>query len=327
MAFLKRLKAREQKRYSRHVTKRRHKRPSIRPRQVVTVLLCGLAGVILALVLGNILQARSNTLHSGDGDKDWMQDASISPLLPSNAPDIRAVAISPEGNVGDILLAGQHGGVILPLCDGNGTPLYASAMGEEAGLPVAADAPSLSKDIARISGRNLNVTVVYTLSCFTASDAATAAYRRGLDLALLRECAEAAPDDILILGLPYGSNAADRQAMDFLTDLNALLTDLPERPSIGVALPPAAYERSSNADEETNQTLYAGNLSPARLRTVCDYLAMDLRSMSAEEIGILLPDIQYAYVRHSLRLLISSRDRNAVNAALDYGYERVFEME
>ena len=326
MAFLKRLKAREQKRYSRRVTKRRNKRASIRPRQVVTVILCGLAGVILALVLGNILQARSDALHSGDADKDWMQDASVSPLLPPSVPDIRAVAIFPEGNVGDILIAGNHGGVILPLCDGNGTPQYASTVGTKAGLPVAADAPSLSKDIARISGRNLNVTVVYTLSCFTASDAATAAYGRGLDLALLRECAEASPDDILLLGLPYGTDAADRQALDFLTDLNALLSDLPERPAIGVALPPAAYAQSAEAEEGT-QTPYAGSLSPARLRTACDYLAMDLRSLSEEEIGSLLPDIQYAYVRHSLRLLINVRNRSAVDAALDHGFERVFEME
>ena len=326
MAFRKRRETRAQRRYTRRATKKRGVGASVRPRQIIFVILCGLFGVILALALGNLLQARSNALQNENALQEGLPDATMPNHPPTSLPDIRAVAISPEGNVGDILIAGNHGGVILPLCDGNGTPQYASAVGTKAGLPVAADAPSLSKDIARISGRNLNVTVVYTLSCFTASDAATAAYGRGLDLALLRECAEASPDDILLLGLPYGTDTADRQALDFLTDLNALLSDLPERPAIGVALPPAAYAQSVEAEEGT-QTPYAGSLSPARLRTACDYLAMDLRSLSAEEIGSLLPDIQYAYVRHSLRLLINVRNRGAVDAALDYGFERVFEME
>ncbi len=327
MAIRKRQESREQKRYTRRATKKRASGSSVRPWQILTVILCGAAGIVLALVLGNFLQARSDALREEDSRNDWTADTSIPALAPVEVPDIRAVAIQPEGNVGDILIAGKHGGVILPLCIETGIPRYASAVGEAAGLSSDPNAPSLADDIARVSRRGLNVTVVYALTCFTAPDTATAAYRRGLDLALLRECAEARPDDILLLGLPCGSDDADRQALAFLGELNALLADLPARPAIGAALPPSAFAENSTASEEETQPLYAGNLSPARLRMSCDYIAMDLRSMSAVGIGTLLPHIQFAYARYSLRLLVNIHDREAVEAPLSHGFERVFEME
>ena len=96
-----------------------------------------------------------------------------------------------------------------------------------------------------------------------------------------------------------------------------------------MALPPSAFAaRSDSGDEtDTDTPLYAGTLSPARLLTFCDYLAMDLRAMSAVGVTTLLPDIRYAYTRYSLRLLVNVTDREAVDTALDAGYGRVFEMD
>jgi hypothetical protein len=171
--------------------------------------------------------------------------------------------------------------------------------------------------------------VVYAVTCFSVADTAETTFRRGLDLALLRECAEARPNDILLLGLPAGNDVSDRRAVEFLQELNALLSELPSRPAIGVALPPSAFAtRSDSGDEtDTDTPLYAGTLSPARLLTYCDYLAMDLRAMSAVGVTTLLPNIRYAYTRYSLRLLVNQTDREAVDATLGAGYGRVFEME
>lgn len=327
---------RDRQRYARGSTKKRARfKANIRPWQIIVPILCGLVGIVLALVLGNHLKAQSDAYREEQAENDWTVDGNIAPSAPVKVPDIRAAEIKPEGNVGDILIAGKHGGVILPLCDGTGTPLYASAVAAEAGMPVASDAPSLAEDVARISKRGLNVTCVYTLTCFTAADPAVAAYRRGLDLALLREFASARPDDILLLGLPSGHDTADKRAVDFLNELDALLADLPARPAIGAALPPSAFateEQTSNGataeDGNTTQApLYAGNISPARILAACDYLAMDLRSMSAVGVDTLLPHIQFAYVRHSLRLLVNQHDRDGVERVLDRGFERVFEME
>ena len=325
MPLRKKKEPRDSQHYARGSTKKRTRRKKfIRPWQILVPTLSGLLAIALALVLGNYLQAKSDEYRE-QGDGDWLTPDETVESLPVPVPDIRAISISPEGNVGDILIEGNHGGVILPLCDSTGIPLYASKVASAAGMAVSPSAPSLTDDVARISRRELNVTVVYTVTCFSTPDAAVSTYRRGLDLALLRECAEARPGDILILGLPSGSDAADRQAMEFLSELDALLADLPAAPAIGVSLPPSAFA-SDSADKTADTPLYAGNLSPARLLTYCDYVAMDLRSTSAVGIATLLPDIRYAYTRYSLRLLINIDDQVAVSNTVEKGFDRVFEM-
>lgn len=287
-----------------------------------------MAGIVLALILGNHLQRKSDEYRDEAAQSDWLTAETLPESIPVIVPDIRAVRIKPEGNVGDILIAGKHGGVILPLCDDGGIPLYSSKVAAAAGMAVGSSSPSLTDDVARVSKRGLNVTVVYSVTCFSTPDPAVAAYRRGLDLALLRECAEARPGDILLLGLPYGNDANDRRAVEFLTELEALLTDLPAAPAVGVALPPSAFTAQGGTAETSEGTpLYAGTYSPARLLSYCDYIAMDLRAMSAVGVSTILPEIRYAYTRYSLRLLVNVSDRDAVNAALDAGYERVFEMD
>ncbi len=345
MPLRKRKEPRNSQRISRGSTKKRGRlKGVIRPWQIVTLVLCALTGVVLALVWGNHLKAKSDAYRDEQALGDRTVDNSITSPIPVDVPDIRAVEIQPEGNVGDILIAGKAGGVILPLCGGDGVPLYASRVGTAAGMVVAPNAPSLSDDIARISRRGLNVTVVYTVTCFSTPNTAEATFRQGLDLALLRECAEARPNDILLLGLPSGNDGSDRRAVEFLNELNTLLADLPARPAVGVALPPSAFASdtltrgdgftqgnvSAEADtalETAERPLYAGEISPARILSACDYLAMDLRSMSAVGVSTLLPDIQFPYVRYSLRLLVNIHDRDAVENALKRGYGRVFEME
>ena len=329
MPLRKRKEPRESQHFARGSTKKRSRpKGSIRPWQILVPLLCGLTGIILALALGNYLQKRSDAYRDEVAQNDWLVGESLPESVPVTVPDIRAVRIKPEGNVGDILIAGKHGGVILPLCDEGGIPLYASKVASAAGMAVSSSAPSLADDIARVSKRGLNVTVVYTVTCFSTPDTAVAAYRRGLDLALLRECAEARPGDIILLGLPSGSDANDRRAVEFLTELKSLLSDLPGAPAVGVALPPSAFAVQNSTTETNEDTpLYAGTLSPARVLAFCDYVAMDLRAMSAVGVSTLLPDIRYAYTRYSLRLLVNVGDKDAVNATLDAGFERVFEMD
>ena len=329
MPFRKRREPRDSQHYARGSTKKRTRsRITVRPWQILVPVLCGLTGIVLALALGNHMQKKSNDYHDELAQNDWLAGETLPESIPVAVPDIRAVRIKPEGNVGDILLAGKHDGVILPLCDDGGIPLYASKVASAAGMAVSSSAPSLTDDIARVSKRGLNVTVVYTVTCFSSPDTAVAAYRRGLDLALLRECAEARPHDILLLGLPSGSDANDRRAVEFLTELEAMLSDLPAAPAIGVALPPSAFAVQNSTTETNEDTpLYAGTLSPARVLAFCDYVAMDLRAVSAVGVSTLLPDIRYAYTRYSLRLLVNVGDRDAVNATLDAGFERVFEMD
>lgn len=341
MPIRKRKESREQRRLARGSMKQGTvlRRPA-HPGRILAIVLAVLSVVTAALLTGGYLKARSDAFRQDRENGNWTLEENVTPQNPVSVPDIRAVSIRPEGNVGDILIAGEHGGIILPLQDGDGTLLYASDVAAAAHLPLASSPVDLSADVARVQKRELNVTCAITLTCFTEADPSLRVFRRGLELALLREYAEAGMDDLLLMGLPAGNRTADRQTMEFLQELRTLLADLSSPPAIGVALPGTAFATDETytppadptADEiagipEGTAPLYAGNITPARLRTACDYIALDLRDKSPDEAAAILPHIRYAYVRHSLRLLIDRTDTATLEDVLSHGFSRVFEMD
>lgn len=329
MAVKRKREARVERRYARSATKKGWvlRRPA-HPGRILAILLAILLVSALALVWGSYLKAEADARAAAAERGEWTLDAETATPIPVDVPDIRAVSIRPQGNVGDILIAGNHGGVILPLGSANSPLGYLSSVAAEAGIPVSAEAVSLSEDVARVQKRDLNVTCSFTVTCFAETDPALRAYRRGLELALLREYAAAGMDDLLLLGLPGGDEALDELTVVFLTELKALLSDLESPPAVGVAIAPACFEAKDSPETETGTPpLYAGNLTPTRILHACDYIAMDLRDCDAEEVASILPRISYAYVRYSLRLLLNQQIPVAVEDALSHGFERIFEMD
>ncbi len=291
--------------------------------------------IVAALLLGSFLKARSDAYRQDKEEGNWTLDEGIATPTPTTVPDIRAKQITPGESVSGL----KHGGVILPLVGSDGSLLFASSVAEKAGLPMTAEPSSLKTETLRLQNRDLNVTVTFEVTCLAEPDSATAAYLRGLELALLREYAEAGMDDILLTGLPAGNDAADRKTVAFLQELRALLSDLADPPAVGVALPVTAFATDDTytppIDPEDDEMagipegeapLYAGNITPSRIRNACDYLAMDLRGHTADEVADILPHIRYVYVRHSLRLLVDRASSATVDDVLSHGFERVFEM-
>ena len=317
-------RSRDERRYARSATKKGWvmRRPA-HLGQILAITVGGVLVVVLALVWGSYLKTEADRREAAAERGEWTLDPETATPIPVEVPAIRAVEIYPEGNVGDILIAGNHGGVILPLGRADAPLPYRSDVASEAGLPSAAEAVSLPDDVARVAKRGLNVTCVYTVTCFEETDPALRAYRRGLELALLRDYAEAGMHDLLLLGLPAGDEASDREAAVFVSDLKQLMVGLENPPAVGVALAVSCFA-SEDADGEGP---VAGSLTPARILGVCDYVAMDLRSHTAEDTAALLPRLSYAYVRYSLRLLMNVRDSAAVEDALSHGFERVFELQ
>lgn len=341
MPIRKKKEAREQRRISRRSMKQGAvlRRPAHVGR-ILAILLAVLAVIAAALVTGTYLAAKSEAYRQDLANGNWTLEEETNPGHPASVPSIRAVAIRPEGNVGDILIAGKHGGIILPLQDSEGTLLYTSSVAAAAGLALGADPVDLAADVARVQKRGLNVTCTMTVTCLSEPDPALRVYRRGLELALLREYAAAGMDDLLLFGLPAGTEADDRASVAFLHELGGLLKELEEPPAVGVALPPEAYatdrtytppiDPSADAAAGIPQgtaPLYAGNLTPARLGTACAYLAMDLRAKTPAEVAAILPHIRYAYTRHALRLLVDKTDTETLEDALSHGFTRIFEME
>ncbi len=320
MALRKKRESRAQRRYTRSSTKKGT--VLRRPAHLGKILCCAAAAVAvvaLALVWGSYLKAESDAYHAAAERGEWTLDTGIASLdPPASVPDGCALAIKPEGNVGDILLTGSHNGVIMTLTSADGLLPYASEIGRTAGLSEAPEAVSLAQDVARVKNRGLRVICAFTVTCLDAEDPAVRAYRRGLELALLREYAAAGMDELLLRGLPAGNDEADRLAMEFLRDLRALLADLPSPPAVGVALSPACFRSGET---------YAGNITPARILSACDSIAMDLCAMTADKVSALLPEINYAYVRYSLRLLTDKNTPAIAADAISHGFTRVFEID
>lgn len=339
MALRKKRESREQRQFVRRSTKKRMvlRRPA-HLGKVIAILLMLIVVAVLALVWGSRLKADSDAYREAKEMGAWTLNSEIAVAHPVPVPDIQAIAIKPEGNVGDILIQNSHEGVIMTLNTADGTLLYQSALGMAAGRPINAEAVSLAQDVERVQKRDLRVTCAFTVTCFTATDTTTYAYLRGLDLALLREFAEAGMNDLLLFGLPAGDDLQDAQTVEFLTDLKHLFSDLPNPPAIGVALLPESYTTDQihiSSDPQGDEAagipagtvpLYAGNITPARILNICDYLAVDLRSLTPDEVEATLPHIRYAYVRYSLRLLVDKTDPGSVENTLSHGFERVFEM-
>ncbi len=321
--------ARVERRYARSATKKGWvlRKPAHLGRILGALAACILVAA-LALVWGSHLKAEADARAAAAERGEWTLDAETTTPIPVEVPDIRAVSIRPQGNVGDILIAGNHGGVILPLGSARGTMSYLSSVASAAGLSVSAEAVSLPEDVARVQKRDLNVTAAFTVTCFAETDPALRAYRRGMELALLREYAAAGMDDMLLFGLPAGDKASDELAVAFLAELKTLLGDLESPPALGVALAPACFAAADGAETETGTPPpYAGSLTPARILGACDYIAMDLRDCTEEEVAATLPRISYVYVRYSLRLLLNRQAPAAVTDALSHGFERIFEMD
>ncbi len=312
----------DSRRYKKRATKRRATfRPPAHPLRILLIVLSAVAVVILALVWGSYLKKQSDAYRADKEAGAWTLDTEVATPVPTELPDRRAIAISPGGNTGDILIAGKHQGILLPLMGADGVPLFRSAVAAEAGMTQPAELYDLPAEVTRITRRGLHLTCIFPVTSLSEEDTATAVYRRGLELALLREFAAAGMQDILLVGLPAGSEEADRRSVAFIEELSTLLSELEEPPRLGVALPLSAFASEAGDGEEL---IYAGNLTPGRFHRVAAYLAMDLRGQTPDTLSTLLPELSYAYVRHGLCLLTTTE---AANVALEHGFLRVWEMD
>ena len=350
MAIRRKRESRDQRRYTRRSTKRGFVlRPPAHPWRIVGGALAVIAVVALALIWGSHLKAKSDAFREAEERGEWTLEADQAVSRPMDLPDVSARSIKPMGNVGDIIIEGKLDGVIMTLNRTDGTLCYRSTIGEMAGLAVEADAPTLSEDVNRVSKRGLHVTCVFTVQSFDTEDAAAKTYLRGLELALLREYAEAGMNDILIMCLPAGSDAKDRLSVEYLQDLRDLLSDLPSPPAIGVALGLSDFTTEDHdipippqteaTDESDTSALppvkipdgkpphYVGDVTPARFLHVCDYLAVDLRALTTEEVDAVLPHLPYAYTRYALRLLADVNVPGIVEDMKSHGFKRVLEIE
>ncbi len=328
MRLSKRPVPQDSRRYAARATRRRLRfRPPAHPGRIVACVVGAAAVIALALVWGSYLKTKSDAYRAAEEAGAWTLSETVSPVRPVTVPAYRAASILPGHNTGDIVLGGKHEGILLPLVAPDGTLRVGLSLAEAAGLSTEPDAPAAVDEVARISRRSLYVVGLFPVTHHHESDLSLSTYRRGLEMGLLLELAEAGFDELLLVGLPCGDEASDRMAISFVEDLKAALATLPDAPAVGVVLPLAAFEGGDTGETDTNGDslpLYTGNPTPARLLSAADYAVADLRGKTATETDGLLPRFSYAYSRYDLRLLCDA-DGDAVDEALSHGFDRVYE--
>ena len=278
------------RRYSAGATRRSRLRVSrnVRRRAVVTVAVC-LAVVAVALIWGSALKRRSDAYHAGLEADAWTASTQAA-LRQITVPDFRGGAISPGGELPG-LPADASGAVVTLSENPDGQLGYA--------FPTA----------------GLRVLGIFRVQCLDdvyRADPAAAILRRGVELSLLTSAARAGIDELLLLGIPCGNDDADTRALDFLRELKQLLAD--SGTALGVALPADAFVRAEGetvpdafAQDSTGAGIvqYTGWRTPGRMLSVCDYLALDLRTADSDSAGELLRGFRFTYARYALRLLVA----------------------
>jgi len=327
MAKQKDLIEQKRSRYSRHATKRRMTlRMPTHIGRIAAIVLAAVAVIVLALVWGSVLKAKSDAYRAAEEAGEWTVEENVTPVLPVSVPDVRARAIDVGESVG--ILRDRYHGVVLTLRDGEGNLTFASRVAAAAEIPTA-DLPDISDELTRISRSEMYVIGAFAVTSFSEADAALAAYQRGLEMALLRELAESGIDDILLTGMPAGNDAADALTVAYLGELSVLLSDLSDRPSIGVTIPLSAFEAEDAEDigeEETAAPVYGGRLTPGRLLRACDYLSMDLRGVDPVTAAESLPHLAYPYTRYALRLTVPREAADLIESAMSHGFDRLVEL-
>ncbi len=321
------LKRKQHRRYARHSTRRgASPRDPRRTKRIVAVVAGVTAVIVVALVWGNILKTRSDDYRALKGYEAWTVDEKVTtsavkeplagdaaPMTPGQSPDT------------------AYDSAMLRLGSGAGKDIpYASKVLTSAGVPVADGAPALAEDVDRVHARDMAAIGMFTVTSLSETNPAMAAYRRGLEMAWLIECAGSGLDEILLNGLPTGDDAKDAAAVAYVAELKQSLSSVNDAPAVTVVLPMRAFAEQAKDGTWT----YDHRLTPGRMLTVCDGLVVNLASVPAAKVENNLQGVQYPYVRYGLRLLLNgeavipSDDPEGASLTADalayaHGYERI----
>ena len=296
-------------------------------KKILLTFICVVGILIVALVWGLHLKAKSDALAQAQAAGEWTLEENITtPIIHVGTPVLRAGYAPPGGSLQKTQEDSVYGGVVIQL--GSCTTALPYTLGEvDIGVSYASGAPDLASHVSALKAKGLYVIGVFDVTSLDTADIALRTYRQGLEMSLLTLFAKAGVSDILLRGMPLGDDTKDAMAVDYIKAVKNLWATMPQAtPALGVALLPIALQ--SDTSQADGTPIYAGELTPARLLKVCDYLALDTAGYhTTATIDPLLRGMQYAYVRYGLRLLMSRSHGEAVKHASECGFGRILECK
>ncbi len=190
----------------------------------------------------------------------------------------------------------------------------AVSFGEDSGM----GSRKLSDEVKTIRNGGGYVCGYFYSTAFEEKDEYRRNIRKAYEIALINEAGKSGIDEILIIGLdPTEKNIDEVEA--FVSELSLAAG----KSALGVLVSPAAVEM-------TDSGVY---LVP-RVRSVCDFVALDMRDMSPDaasrkngdgvsELYGFLGNMEYYIKSDSLRLVFSKKNASLLEKATEYGITSV----
>ena len=261
--------------------------------------ICTGSAILLAVLLGNllllVLDEEALQKLTGAPVEDPVADAA--PLR--TVPPVQAYPFALGSSTSSLTASGAvpPSALSVMLNSSDGTLTYYSAVSKYQGL-TGNDHVALTSSMEKLWQVVPYISGAYHPQAFkTAGEdlfyAATLA-----EGALLREFVHAGASEILLLDLPFDSDNLNR-TMSYIKQIKELLGSTP----VGVAVP-LSVAMSAEGWE----------ILPA-LRECADYLAIDLREASEEELEPSLLNANYYIIQHQMRLVLDDGQTAYISAA------------
>lgn len=285
---------------------------------VVTALVFLLLSLAISVTIGILLGKRAEEIggaNMGDG-----YSLSYEPYL-SNGRTVEPVDayayewganvkpyISMEITDFSVKLRGADGGLA-----------YLSEVGELKDFCAISDDVDLSAEVEYIHSCGGRVRAYFYVHAFGAENPALRELYKAYEIALVSEAARAGVDDIMLIGLEVDGGSID-ELERYVSEMSKNTGDC----ALGVLV-------SSQLVLLTEQDIYYA----ARLRSVCDFLALDLRALpesadrveeGAEEASLLeqtAERMEYYVSSYGMRAVLSKSNAALYDSAKSLGFESI----
>ncbi|MBR7098037.1 MAG: hypothetical protein IKC59_01350 [Clostridia bacterium] len=283
-----------------HLNRRLHRRGrKLSPLAIVGI--CLGAAVLIALIVGNILNAwlDDETVEALKGTQPEQSEPPTPDLPTRTVPSVRSYPFALGDDVRKLTSDAetQLNSVTVSLNTSDGKVTYRSNVADYLGLTSLTDA-SLRDEMSKLTSEIPYVCGAFYLPALSDADNADLLYAMAAsDAALMREFIHAGGSEILLLGGSFDSDTLPYLS-DYITLLKAALGNTP----VVLSVP---LEIAMGTDQ--------WQLLPS-LRPLADLLAVDLREISDTDMEQALLDSNYYVSAYDMRLVMSESQTGWISA-------------
>lgn len=200
----------------------------------------------------------------------------------------------------------------------DGSLTYNTEYDVDLGEPTQEGVSALSKYTAYIHENGGRVCAYFYVTSFGFEDEYLREIHKAYELALISEAARNGADEIMLVGLDVTDANID-EIEEFVSNAAYSAKDV----AVGVLIPPEKFK-----------LIEEGVYHAARLRSVCDFVALDLRDLPVDAADIeadgeaslldsTLEDMEYYISSYSMRIVFSNENSSLYDAAIDLGVENL----